>query len=294
MNTADMEKYREYVRSLMPKRYADSHKGAYGKALLICGSDKYRGAALLACEGCIRCGAGITALASEGGVRDIVLKTFPEVICTDIVRLYSSCRNDSIAEHIGGYSAYLVGCGCGISDSLKELLYEILHLPGPPIVIDADGINSLAMNRDYSLSVLSSSKREVLITPHPLEFSRISGFEMQMINNDREGCARTFAEKYSINVLLKGHNSVICSPKGKTAINPSGSSALSKGGSGDVLAGAVTSFIAQGADVFDAAVVSAYLHGMAGESLAKEFSEYGVLASELPKQMAREICTLLR
>ena len=289
----ETEEYMNRIRSMLPRRYADSHKGTYGKALLVCGSEKYPGAAILACEGCIRSGAGLCALLSCKTVRGIVLSALPDVICVDEDGLYNgnhAKREEKLPTD--GYSAYLIGCGCGISDDLGSLIYEVISSPGAPVVIDADGINSLAQDRERALDMLKTAEREVLLTPHPLEFSRISGEDIKHINEDRDGSARGFAERYGVNVLLKGHRSVICDKRGKTVINPSGSSALSKGGSGDVLAGVITGFIAQGADVFDAAVVGAYLHGIAGVNLSREFSDYGVAASDLPKQIAREICRL--
>lgn len=284
------------VASLVPRRDPETHKGSFGRALLVCGSQKYRGAAALAVSGALRCGAGIVTLASDEAVAACVLAHRPEATLEPIPPLTAlgDPEREALAALGDGYDALLVGCGSGKSSSLRRLIYRLLRRSGAPLVLDADAINLLAEEREESLSRIARSRRELLLTPHPAEFSRISGIPLDEIQSSRMRCASEFATKYGVNVILKGAASVVASPDGRLSINTSGSPALAHGGTGDVLAGAVTAFVAQGMSVFDSAVVAAYIHGRAGETLAEIYSENGVLAGDLPDEMARVICKILK
>lgn len=284
------------VASLIPRREPETHKGSFGRALLVCGSQKYRGAAALAVSGALRCGAGIVTLAAEEAVAACVLAHRPEATVEPIAPLaeLGDPERESLAALGDKYDALLVGCGSGKSSSLRRLIYRLLRRSGAPLVLDADAINSLAEEREESLSRIARSRRELLLTPHPAEFSRISGIPIDEIQSSRMKCASEFATKYGVNLILKGAASVVASPDGRVSINTSGSPALAHGGTGDVLAGAVTAFVAQGMSVFDSAVAAAYIHGRSGESLAEIYSENGVLAGDLPDEMARVMRKMMK
>ena len=161
-----------------------------------------------------------------------------------------------------------------------------------PLVIDADGLNSLAMHQSESLSRLKNAKRCVLLTPHPLEFARLAGCTVADVQADRIGSLLRFTEENRVTVILKGAGTLIASPDGRLTLNPTGSPALSKAGSGDTLAGAVAALLAQSLEMHDAASLAVYLHGAAGDRLSHEYSEYGVLPSQLPAAIGREIRAL--
>lgn len=279
----------ERVAPLIPSRAPDSHKGSFGRALLVCGSARYRGAAALSVAGALRCGAGIVCIASEERVVSGVIAHRPEAIAEIIppISELDDVGRESLCELSDGYSAILVGCGSGKSSSLRRLVYRLLRRAGGPLVLDADAINSLAEEREESLSRLSRARREVLLTPHPTEFSRLIGVPIAEVQASRMRHASEFATKYKVNLILKGAASVIASPDGRVTVNTSGSPALAHGGTGDVLAGACVSFSVQGVPLFDAAVLAAHLHGRAGELASEEFSDGGVLAGDLPEAMAR-------
>ena len=135
--------------------------------------------------------------------------------------------------------------------------------------------------------MLKEAKRKVLLTPHPLEFARLIGENVDDVQKNRLALARNFAKEYGVTLLLKGKGSVIADATGRARINSSGNTALSKGGSGDVLAGLVASYVAQGLSTFDAATLGAYLHGRAGESLSKIYGEAGTLPCDLSKEVAK-------
>ncbi|MBR4770722.1 MAG: NAD(P)H-hydrate dehydratase [Clostridia bacterium] len=276
--------------SLLPARKADGNKGTFGRALLFCGSEGYRGAACLAAEGALAGGAGLVELASCEAVVSLVLSRAPSVIGT----AYAPSGNGAyLPLHLAKKAtAILVGCGSGASERLALSVFELLKTPGCPVVLDADALNSLALMRGGLLDALKGAARPVVLTPHPLEFSRLSGLSLDKINADRVGVAQKFAKEYGVTLVLKGAGTVIASPNGEVTVNTTGGSGLAKGGSGDVLAGLLTSLIAQGTAPRDAAILAVYLHGAAGDALTKEYSAYGVRPDDLPREIARQAARL--
>jgi len=271
----------EYIRSVLPPRAKDGNKGTFGKVLLVCGSGNMRGAAALSLLGALRCGAGLVSLASTHEVIDSLSSTIYEALWLD--REKDDCILAAEKANAVG-----IGCGLGVGDETQSLVFSLLSgETNTPLVIDADGINVLEGNAD----VLKKACRPIVLTPHPLEFSRLCGLSVEEIQSNREKCAKAFAKEYGVTLLLKGKDTVITDGE-KVFVNPTGSSALAKGGSGDVLTGMICAFLAQGCNSIDAAAIAAYCHGMAGERLAKVYSEYGVLPSELPTEAAKYLCEL--
>lgn len=266
---------KEYVTEHLPRRKALSHKGTYGHVMLACGSENMRGAAALATLGALRSGAGLVTLASTREVIDTLSSTIYEALWLDTDKTDMICESD-IMNAVG------IGCGSGNNRGTYNNVKWLLEREGAPLVIDADGINSLAGHA----KLLAKARRPVILTPHPREFSRLCGLDIQEIQQNREDTAKAFAAEYGVTVLLKGHRTVITDGE-EVFVNPTGSSALAKGGSGDVLCGIICALLAQGATTLEATVIGAYVHGLAGERLGKEVSEYGVLASEIPLEVAK-------
>lgn len=266
---------KEYVTEHLPRRKALSHKGTYGHVMLACGSENMRGAAALATLGALRSGAGLVTLASTREVIDTLSSTIYEALWLDTDKTDMICESDKMSS-VG------IGCGSGNNRGTYNNVKWLLEREGAPLVIDADGINALAGHA----KLLSKARRPVILTPHPREFSRLCELDIQEIQQNREETAKAFAAEYGVTVLLKGHRTVITDGE-EVFVNPTGSSALAKGGSGDVLCGIICALLAQGATTLDAAVISAYVHGLAGERLGKRVSEYGVLASEIPLEAAK-------
>lgn len=275
-----------FVSSLLPDRPEDGNKGTFGRALLFCGSEKYRGAACLAAEGALSGGAGLVEIVSCESVVSLVLSRAPSVVGT----AYHPTSSGAYLPLglTGKATAILVGCGSGCSDRLRLSLCELLKTPGCPVVLDADALNALALSRAGSLEVLKDAARSVILTPHPLEFSRLSGLSVAEITADRTGVASLFAREYGVTLVLKGKGTVVAAPDGEVAVNTTGGSGLSKGGSGDVLAGLLVSFLAGGTTPRDAAMLAVYLHGAAGDALSAEYSPFGVRPDDLPRRIARE------
>ena len=276
--------------SMLPERKSDSSKGTFGRAALVCGSEKYVGAAMLATEAALRGGAGyVEFIGSDALCAKLVVRS-PEVIYTRIDYTLDGGR-ETLAEATSRASAILVGSGSECTESLYLALAELLSKDGAPVVLDADALNAIATYG--STNIIASSPRTVILTPHPLEFARISGLSVGEIQSMRTEVARDFARKLGCIIVLKGSGTVI-SDGDFTYVNSSGSSALAKAGSGDVLAGLMTSLLAFSKEPIKAAALAVYIHGKAGDNLAVTLSEFGVTPSDLPLECARVISSLVK
>lgn len=247
----------------MPERKSDSHKGTYGKALIIAGSDSMAGAAVMNAKACYKIGAGLVNVCSTDHVIDVIHNSIPEAVTT---------KRDNIDFNYGNVCA--IGSGLGQNCALvKDTILNCNN----KLIIDADGLNSLAENTD----LLYEIKNECIITPHIKEMSRLTGLGIAEIKADMIGTAKEFAKKFNVIVLLKDSHSVIAAPDGRVCINTTGTPAMSKGGTGDSLCGIVTGLVAQGTDCFKAACMAAYINGKAGESAEKALGKYSVCASDI-------------
>lgn len=283
------------IRRFLPPRQQESHKGTHGNALLYCGSPRYTGAAMLSAMGALRAGAGITHLcAAEEALLPVRIR-LPEVVCHPIAGVNETPGALAAADRtVGSRGAILIGCGIGMGNGSEtaafcEALAALLAAAGVPVVLDADALNMLASAPCRAVHILAAARRPVVLTPHPTEFSRLTGLSVTDIQADRTGKAAAFAKAAGVTLLLKGCGTVIAAPDGGCTVNPSGTPALGKGGSGDVLAGVLVSLLACGMPPVEAAFAAAYLHGMAGERLAARDSLYGLTPSELPAAIAQEL-----
>lgn len=269
---------KEDMAALLPKRAANTHKGSFGHLLLLAGSPRYRGAALLAAAAALRMGAGLVTLASAEEVLSAAVTRNPEVICAPLPAPEDTLM---LTER---KTAILAGPGAGADEVLFHRLRLLLSSEGAPLVIDADGLTVLAS--DEGRALLKEAKRKVILTPHPAEFARLLGKSTEEVQEDRLPLARAFAQEYPVTLVLKGAGTIVSEGE-RFSINLTGGPALAKGGSGDVLAGALASLLATGLSPYDAARLAVCLHGAAGDRLAAEFSEHGVRPADLPDEMAR-------
>ncbi len=283
---------KNWVDKNLPARENNSHKGTFGNLMMITGSETYRGAAALSLESALRGGVGLLRYYGTASLCRELVSNFPEAIYEKIspIEEVTEAEIRAIAEASAKHSATLVGCGSGQSDGLAALVRALLAKDGGPLVLDADAINALALDRESGLEALRASKRTVILTPHPMEFSRLSGLSISQIQNHRIESARSFAKDCGCILVLKGAGTLVTDGEA-LYINHTGSSALAKAGSGDVLAGFLASLAASGASPIVAAALAPYFHGRAADTLAKEFSSFGVTPSDLPKQIARELAT---
>ena len=192
-------------------------------------------------------------------------------------------------KKLNDFSVILIGCGLGQGLKAKNLFKKVikkLKNTDIPVVIDADGLNILA-------GLKLDLPKNIIITPHPLEASRLLGVRVEEVLNDLECSAKKLSGKYKCVTVLKTHRTVICNKDLTIHINEHGNSSLAKAGSGDVLAGIISGLIAQGMDIFEGAKLGVYLHSRAGEIASEELTEYSVLASDLPKYIHKAIKELL-
>ncbi len=268
------------AKKLLPERIQNSNKGTFGKTLLITGSDSYRGAAHLSLESALRGGAGIVHFAGEKELcRELRMK-FPEAIYHEV----NITDVEKILELSGNMNSVLIGCGSSVSAELCNLVISLLENSEKQIILDADALNSIS--KYSSPEVFKTAKIKPIITPHPLEFSRLSGMTVTEIESSRQTFAESFAKKYNYILLLKGHKTVITDGD-TTYINTSGNSALAKGGSGDTLAGLIASLTAFSKSPLESIALAAFVHGRAGESLGEKLSTFGTTPSDLPREMAK-------
>ena len=266
------------ARTLLPRREKNSHKGSYGRLNMHVGCDAFRGAAHLALEAALRSGVGyVTFFGTDALCTELRMK-MPEAV-------YKAGEIPTDA------SVTLVGSGSGCTRELAELVTSLAETDGAPMILDADAINAIATYS--SAEMLKSSKRKIILTPHPLELSRLCGVGVSDIQSHRLSVARSFARDHGCVLILKGAATVITDGE-MTFVNSSGSSALAKAGSGDVLAGLVSSLIAQNpSDPLGMSALGAYLHGRAGDSLSERLTDYGVAPSDLPLEVAHIIKELI-
>ena len=263
----------------MPFREQISNKGTFGKVLNFCGSENYIGASYLATISSLKVGAGFSALATIPQVINSVSSILPEAVYLT--------RNQGI-EKIQDFSVVLFGCGLGVSEESTKLLEDVLSKikPSTPFVLDADGLNILS-------EVNFKLPANTIITPHPLEASRLLGVSLNYVLEYQEDTAKALSSKYDCITVLKTHRTVICDKNLNIFINLHGNSALAKSGSGDVLAGIIAGLLAQKMDLFESAKLGVYLHSRTGEIASEDLTEYSVLASDLPKYLHKAIKEIL-
>jgi len=271
----------DLIKEYIPKRTEDSNKGDYGRLLNIGGSLNMSGAVTLSSLAALRCGVGLLQVALPGRIIPIVASKIPECIYLPMpVSNSGSISADGMAALLGAMekaSAILIGCGLSVCDDTQFICEEIIRNSTVPIVIDADGINCVAENPD----ILKEAKAPIIITPHIKEMSRLSGFSVELIKRRRFDIAAKFAENYNVTVVLKDSNTVIATPKRQIFVNRNGNSGLAKGGSGDVLAGIISSFLAQGTLPLSAANSGVFIHAEAADITEKAMTAYSMLPSDV-------------
>jgi len=268
------------VLKLLPDRAPDSHKGTYGKILLLCGSRGYTGAAALAAMGALRCGAGLVFLGVPESIYAIEAGKLLEPVVlpfADDGGMFSLDAIDDIRKRMSGMDAVLIGPGIGISNGTCKVVEVVLKEFSGPVILDADGINLLAGHTD----ILRGRQAGTILTPHPGEFARIGGDPGRRINS-----ALAFAKELNSIIVLKGHRTVITDGD-SVYINPTGNPGMAVGGCGDILAGMITSLVGQKLPSLEAAACGAWLHGRAGDLCAENLGQYGMLPSDMLSVLPR-------
>lgn len=260
------------IRSFYRPRNRFAHKGNFGHALLVAGSFGKMGAAVLSAKACLRGGAGLLTCHIPKCGYDILQTAVPEaMVMTDFNSSFSTKVEDDLTK----YEAIGIGPGIGTASETKMMLRELLDNYRSPLVLDADALNIIASQKDLFQLVPAGS----ILTPHPKEFERLFG---QTANEfDRVLMALQKASELKCIIVLKGHHSFIATPDGKGFFNSTGNAGMATAGSGDVLTGILTGLLAQGYSTVETALLGVYIHGMAGDLAAEEFSKEAMIASDI-------------
>lgn len=248
----------------MPKRKAHSHKGTYGKVLIVAGSETMSGACYLAAKAAYTAGAGLVKVVSPSCNRDILLSMLPEI-------LFSA--REELAEGVDWADAIVIGPGLGLDKEAEEMVKYVIENSPVPTVIDGDGIR-LCRNLKESLS------DNFILTPHVKEMSYLTGLCVPELQEDIIGTTKSSAEKWNCIIAQKDARTVV-SDGMECYINVSGNNGMATGGSGDVLAGLIGGLLGQKADIFEAAKLGVYVHGLAGDVMAEKKGMYSLMASDI-------------
>lgn len=269
------------VLSLLPERKSDSHKGDFGKILLLCGSKGYTGAAALSAMGALRCGAGLVYL----GVPECIYAIEAVKLTEPIVIPLPDCNGcldgkaiEEILKRLPNMDAVLIGPGLGKTEGTEAAVRAVAENFSGPLVLDADGINVIAKHID----VLQGRTGPTILTPHPGEFRRMGG----CVDGDRILAAQEMAKQLHGIIVLKGSGTVITDGE-VCYVNKTGNPGMAVGGSGDVLAGMITALLGQGIAPLEAAACGAWLHGAAGDLCANEIGQYGMLPTDMLNVLPR-------
>ncbi|MBW7928922.1 MAG: NAD(P)H-hydrate dehydratase [Fimbriimonadaceae bacterium] len=259
-----------WVVSRLPRRTRNSHKGANGSVLVVAGSERMTGAALLAATGALRAGAGLVTVAGGPEVCRAIQAQLPEAM---VLPLTDAADLLALQDRV---DALVLGPGLTppVAGSLAARLVPDW---AKPVVLDADALGP----------EVPAWPGPVVLTPHPGELGRMLGCSAGEVQADRWGCARRAAKRFGATVLLKGAASVVASPSGWLWVNSTGNPGMAAGGMGDVLAGVVGTLLAQGLSPEDAAACGMFWHGAAGDACAAEIGPAGFLASELASALPR-------
>lgn len=270
------------VCNFFPRRKDDAHKGNFGRLLCITGSLRMPGAAAMASYAALRSGVGLlttaTAAKNISAISSHCFESMYLPLRTDDNGFITWSGNEEIlTELVEKSDAVLIGCGLGITKETIILTKNIIKRTKGVLIIDADGLNAVSNDID----IILKRKENTILTPHPGEMSRILNISIQEVQYDREYTVYNAMKLLPESVIiLKGHGTVVGYKEG-VYINPTGNPGMSRGGSGDVLAGMVASFAAQGLKPIDAAIAGVYIHGMAGDIAASKYSQSAMLPRDI-------------
>lgn len=272
---------KDYVESIMPLPSLFGHKGDHGRVLILGGSTGMTGAGVMAANAALRTGSGLVTLAVPCSLHQVVETKLTEVMTVPLADdgsgfLSMKCI-DLLEDIINRYSVLAVGPGLGQGPEVSGVVSWIVEHCPVPIIIDADGINSIYRNID----VLNKAKSPVVLTPHIGEMARLIGKPVEEILEDKVGVLEQYCRRWNCTVVLKDWRTIIGTAEGHMFINTTGNSGMATGGTGDVLTGVITSLAGQGIDPVHAATAGTYIHGLAGDMAALTRGRSGMIAGDI-------------
>ncbi len=277
----------ERVESLppLPERPVEGHKGTFGHVLILAGSRGMSGAAVLCATSALRGGAGLVTVGVPVSIQSVVSSAEPSYLTRGLPEDISGHFSLSAIEVTEGfsstYTSLAIGPGWGQTPTLEGLARGLYATSAIPLVVDADALNLLGRILPHRNVVAPR-----ILTPHPGEFARLTGKTTAEVQAVREELAVQYARENQVVLLLKGARTIITDGK-RFAVNTTGNSGMGTGGCGDVLTGLIAALLAQKMGAFEAAQLGAYLHGLAGDLAAKDLTEPGLIASDLPRYLCR-------
>ncbi len=264
----------------LPKRRPESHKGDYGRVLIIAGSPGMTGAACLAAMGALRGGAGLVTVACPCGVQPVVASKLTEALTLSLGEcVEGSVSSAAVAElekPVACADVVAAGPGIGTAPDTIEFVRRLLPAAARPLVLDADALSALAGNA----ALLAERAHLTVITPHPGELGRMFGSPTDDIQADRISWAARAAKETKAVCVLKGHGTVVSDGE-QSYVNKTGNPGMATGGSGDVLTGLIAALLAQGLNGFGASCLGVHIHGLAGDLAARKLGQVSLIAGDI-------------
>ena len=276
---------KDIYRKMLPDRPEDSNKGTYGRLLVIAGSKGMAGAAYLNAHAAYMTGAGLVRIYTSSDNREILQTLLPEAIITT----YEEYNKEELLSLLTWADGVCIGSGLGMSRLSEKILKTVIEYVKVPCLIDADGLNLLAENKNY---LNQMAERRFVITPHMKEMSRLTGISVEELKADRIQILKDFISRYRITCVLKDSRTLIASEEKGIRMNLTGNSAMAKAGSGDVLAGVISGWMVQGKETEDAAELGTYIHGLSGDLAKFEKGVYSVMARDLIEYISKALMKL--
>lgn len=276
---------KDIYRKMLPDRPEDSNKGTYGRLLVIAGSKGMAGAAYLNAHAAYMTGAGLVRIYTSSDNREILQTLLPEAIITT----YEEYNKEELLSLLTWADSVCIGSGLGMSRLSEKILKTVIEYVKVPCLIDADGLNLLAENKNY---LNQMAERRFVITPHMKEMSRLTGTPVEELKADRIQILKDFISRYRITCVLKDSRTLIASEEKGIRMNLTGNSAMAKAGSGDVLAGVISGWMVQGKEAEDAAELGTYIHGLSGDLAKFEKGVYSVMARNLIEYISKALMKL--
>ena len=277
--------YEEGDQCRIPARRPDSHKGTYGKVLIVAGSVNMAGAAYLSGKAAYKTGSGLVRIFTREENRVILQTLLPEAILTTYTGLSDGIP--ALSEAVDWADVIVFGPGIGRGENIEWFLHLVRENAKVPVVIDADGLNEISSMESRGTDFLNGFQAPVILTPHMMEMSRLCGSSVAEIKENRIGAAKEYARENKVILVLKDSRTIITDGTERLYINTNGNSGMATGGSGDVLTGIIGGMLAAGMKPFDAAAMGVFLHGRCGDAAAKDLGEASVMAGDLVQYLGK-------
>jgi len=295
------------VAALLPERQKYSHKGDYGHVLIVAGSIGKTGAALMAARACLRSGAGLVTIGVPESLADVFQSRVTEEMTLILPDRGDGTLSEKASKPILDFlnekaDVIAIGPGIGVSTDTKKLLDVLIKNSMSPMIIDADGINSLKGKR----AIFAKAKAPVIVTPHPGEMARLLHlpstkgkkggitFSITDVEKDRITTAISFSKETEAYLVLKGVPTIIAEPNGKAYVNSTGNPGMATAGTGDVLTGMISGFLSQGISLPHASILGVYMHGLAADIVASEKGQHPLIATDIIDKIPVAFCSLRR